>query len=149
MTKKPLLKRPVFWIAAIVVVFLLIAISQCGHDDAPVSASPSTGGPASGSSSAPAADDPLSDGGWGVSDIQIADSQFGTSVTARVTNGRDATRTGLFTLTVFSNGQRIGDFSGSASDVEAGQTSTVTFVGSTEHLDGDPTTFTYEFQNDL
>jgi hypothetical protein len=40
---------------------------------------------------------------------------------------------------------------GSANDVEAGQASTVTFVGNstTDSLPGDAATYTFEFQNDM
>lgn len=50
---------------------------------------------------------------------------------------------------MFSNGQRIGDFQGAANDVEAGTTSTVTFIGTTDQLPGDPATYTYEFQSEF
>lgn len=91
----------------------------------------------------------MSDGGWILSDVQADPSQFGTAFTGRVTNTEDQTRTGLFTLTVFSDGQRIYQTSGSANDVEPHQTATVTFVGATEDLPGDPAGWTYEFQSDL
>ena len=95
--------------------------------------------------------DPLSDGGWTASDVQVEVTQFGTSITGRITNTDAASRSGIFTLTIFdAAGARIGETQGSVSDVEAGGTATVTFIGmtSTEQLPGDPATYTYELQND-
>jgi hypothetical protein len=97
----------------------------------------------------PAEDDPLSDGDWTLSDVQIERTEFGDGITARVTNNADESRTGIFTLTIFgADGSRIGESSGSVNDVEAGGTATVTFIGTTEALPGDPATYTYAFQDD-
>jgi hypothetical protein len=149
--RKPLYKRGWFWLIVAVIVIAAIASSQ-GSDDGATGATPSTGGPQSSAPAAeqPAADDPLSDDGWTVSDIQIETTAIGPSISGRVTNNEDETRTGVWTLTVFSNGQRVYDAMGSASDVEAGSTATVTFVGtSQDEIAGDPATFTYELQSDI
>jgi hypothetical protein len=158
--KKSLFKRPLFWVLVIVVLVIVIIASSAGGSDKPGPASTSTGAPQSsaasagavGATSAPAAkptDDPFADGGWTASDIQVEKSQFGTSVSARVTNTGDVTKTGVFTITIFSNGQRIADVQGSASDVEPGTASTVKFIGTTQTLPGDPSTYTYEFESDF
>lgn len=160
--KKSFFKRPIFWILVIVVIVIIAIIAGNSGGSGNNSANaPSTGAPQSsaapssgvGATTSPAApkasDDPFSDGGWKISDIQVQPGQFGTSVTGRVTNQTNATKTGVFTLTIFSNGQRIADVQGSANNVEAGQTSTVTFIGTTQNLPGDPSTYTYEFQSDF
>jgi len=154
--KKPIFKKVWFWLLVIVAVVIIAKVAGGGGSEDTASA-PGTAGTATadGSAEAPAeapADDPLSDGGWTASDIQVERTQFGDSITARVTNNEDTARTGVFTLTVFGpDGARIGETMGSANEVEAGQAATVTFVGSstTDALPGDPATYTYEFQNDL
>ena len=153
---KPIYKRVWFWLLAIVAVIAIVAVAGGGGSDTTASApgtaetAPADGAAGEAPSEAPA-DDPLSDGGWTASDIQVERSQFGDSITARVTNTEDSSQTGVFTLTVFGpDGTRIGEAMGSANEVEAGQASTVTFLSSsTEALPGDPATWTYEFQNDL
>jgi len=152
--KKPIFKKVWFWLLVIVALTIIATVAGRGDSETTASA-PGTAATADGSAEAPAeapADDPLSDGGWTASDIQVERTQFGDSITARVTNTEDNAQTGVFTLTVFGpDGARIGETMGSANDVEAGQTATVTFIGSTttDSLPGDPATYTYEFQNDL
>jgi hypothetical protein len=154
--KKPIFKKVWFWLLVIVAVVIIATVTGGGDDETTASA-PGTAesAPADGSAEAPAAapaDDPLSDGGWTASDIQVERTQFGDSITARVTNDKDTSRTGVFTLTIFGpDGARIGETMGSANDVEPGQAATVTFVGNTtsDALPGDPATYTYEFQNDM
>lgn len=132
-------------VAAIVVVGIIVS---SGGDDSTSVAAGIDAAPTSGASPT-AQDDPLEDGGWVASDIQVKREQFGTSITARIQNTEDHSRTGVFTLTVFSGGQRIYEAMGSANDVEAGSTATVTFVGTTDDLDGDVASYTYELQNDM
>ena len=102
------------------------------------------------SSAQPAtASDPLSDGGFTASDIQVEDGSLGTSITARVTNTDTTSRSGLFTLTIFdADKNRIGETQGSVNELEAGQTATVTFIGTTDELPGDPATYSYQLQTD-
>lgn len=157
--KKSFFKRPIFWILVIIVIVIIAAASSCNGGNSPTSnAAPSTGSPQSSSAApssssaspaVPSTDDPFLDGGWKISDIQVQPGQFGTSISGRVTNQTNATKTGVFTLTIFSNGKRIADVQGSANDVEAGQTATVTFIGTTQNLPGDPATYTYDFQSDF
>jgi hypothetical protein len=153
--KKPIFKRVWFWLLVIVAVTAVYAVAGSGGSETASAPGTAASAPAGGSAETPAeapADDPLSDGGWTASDIQVERSQFGDSITARVTNNEDSSRTGVFTLTIFGpDGARIGETMGSANEVEAGQASTVTFIGtsSTDSLPGDPATYTYEFQNDM
>lgn len=169
--RKPIYKRAWFWVAVVAALLIIgIAAGQGGDNDGETSATTATGRTgqpaesttASKSSEAPAttapepepvepspAEDPLTDNGWTASDIQVEQSEFGTSITARIKNNEATTRTGIWTLTVFSGGQRIHNATGSASDVEPGQTATVTFIGTTEQLPGDPATYTYELQSDF
>jgi hypothetical protein len=149
--KKPIFKKVWFWLLVIVAVIIIATVANSG-DGGETASAPGTATTAPADGSAAAADDPLSDGGWTVSDIQVERTQFGDSITARVTNTENSSRTGIFTLTIFGpDGARIGDVTGSANGVEAGQASTVTFIGtsSTDSLPGDPATYTYEFQNDM
>lgn len=175
--KKPLYKRVWVWIVGLILVVVLgQAVSGGGDSGAPAAApaaSPTVEAAPSTESSAPAptsaeattaapaptptvaspeeevADD-LSDDEWAASDIQVERSEFGDSVTARVTNNADGPRTGVFTLTIFdASGERIGQTMGSASDVAPGDTDTVTFIGSTEPFPGDPATYSFEFQSDF
>jgi hypothetical protein len=152
--KKPIFKKVWFWLLVIVAVIIIATVANSGDGETASAPGTATNAPADGSA-APAeapADDPLSDGGWTASDIQVERTQFGDSITARVTNTEVQAQTGVFTLTIFGpDGARIGETMGSANDVEPGQTATVTFVGtsSTDSLPGDPATYTYEFQNDL
>lgn len=154
--KKPFFKKVWFWLLVIVAIAIIAAVAGGGGSETASAPGTSESAPADGSTAeapaaeAPAEDDPLSDGGWTASDIQLERTQFGDSITARVTNNEDSAATGIFTLTVFGpDGARIGEVTGSANDVEPGQAATVTFVGTTENLPGDPATYTYEFQNDL
>ena len=149
--KKPIFKKVWFWLLVIVAVIIIATVANSG-DGGETASAPGTATTAPADGSAAPADDPLSDGGWTASDIQVERTQFGDSITARVTNTETSSRTGIFTLTIFGpDGARIGDVTGSANEVEAGQSSTVTFIGtsSTDSLPGDPATYTYEFQNDL
>src|SRR4051812_43726040 len=146
--KKPIFKKVWFWLLVIVAVIIIATVAGGGDSETASAPGSATSAPADGSAEAPA-DDPLSDGGWTVSDIQVERTQFGDSITARVTNTEDHAQTGVFTLTIFGpDGARIAEAMGSANDVEAGQASTVTFIGSstTDSLPGDPATYTYEFQ---
>ena len=111
---------------------------------------------ADGSAEAPAeapADDPLSDGGWTASDIQVERTQFGDSITARVTNTEDNAQTGVSTLTVFGPmAHASGEYEGSANDVEAGQSATRRPSSTAQPPTArraTPPPYTYEFQNDL
>jgi hypothetical protein len=150
--KKPIFKKVWFWLLVIVAVIIIAKVAG-GGDSKTASAPGSADSQSAESTAAEApADDPLSDGGWTASDIQVERTQFGDSITARVTNNKDTSRTGVFTLTIFGpDGTRIGKTMGSANEVEPGQASTVTFIGSstTDALPGDPATWTYEFQNDM
>lgn len=164
--KKPIFKKWWFWVGIIVLIVIIASAAGGGGDSnesspaattapqAQQSDPASTGGaetsaaePAPTTEAAPA-DDPLADGDWAASDIQIENSQFGTSMTARVTNTGSDSLSGLFTITVFDQGgARIANFQGSASDVEPGSASTVTFIGTTETLEGDASTYSYEFED--
>jgi hypothetical protein len=163
--KKPIWKRWWFWLLAIIGLFIVIGALSGGGDD-PSSApdpqptmeqqqpapAPSEGQPTPEDEEAPppAPTDPLSDGGWTASDIRAEGSQFGTSITARIVNEEDSTRSAVFTLSIFGpDGEFIGDTSGAVNDVEPGSAATVTFVGITEDLPGDPSEWTYELQNDF
>ena len=151
--KKPIFKKVWFWLLVIVAVIIIAKVAGGGDSNSASAPGAAASAPAEGSAKASApADDPLSDGGWTASDIQVERTQFGDSITARVTNDKDTSRTGVFTLTIFGpDGARIGETMGSANDVEPGQAATVTFVGNTtsDALPGDPATYTYEFQNDM
>ncbi|WP_142458547.1 hypothetical protein [Geodermatophilus aquaeductus] len=149
--KKPIFKKVWFWLLVIVAIAIIATVAGGGGGESASAPGTSESAPADGSTAeAPAQDDPLSDGGWTASDIQLERTQFGDSITARVTNNEDSAATGIFTLTVFGpDGARIGEVTGSANEVEPGQAATVTFIGTTENLPGDPATYTYEFQNDL
>jgi hypothetical protein len=74
--------------------------------------------------------------------------RFGDAVSARITNTSSQSLSGLFTLTIFgADGSRIGQTQGSASDVGPGEAAAVTFIGMTDQLPGDPSSYTYEFQD--
>jgi hypothetical protein len=138
---------------SLLAIVLSIAISAAfagAVDDAIDAAStPSAVTPGPADDSAPADNDPLSDGGFSASDIQVENGGFGTAITARVTNNENTSRSALFTLTIFdANKNRIGETQGSVNDLEAGQAATVTFIGTTDQLPGDPGTYTYELQTD-
>lgn len=160
-SRKPIYKRWWFIVGAVLLGTFVAAAIAAGQADptssptAPAEAqiqtapAPITPEQPTPPAAAPADDDPLSDGGWAASDIQIEQDQFGTGITAQVTNTEGITRTGVFTLTVFSDGQRIYQANGAANAVEAGQTATVTFIGSTESIGDDPSRFTYQFQSDF
>lgn len=153
--KKPFYKKWWFWLIAVIVV-IIIATQAGGSGDGETGATPSTGGVESSAPEAPAedaspapADDPLSDDGWTASSISVDAQSFATTITARITNNESGTRSGAFTLTVFSNGEVVTAANGFVNDVEGGSTNTVTFM-STDDLSGvDPATFTYELQNDF
>lgn len=152
-TGKPIYKKLWFWLAVLVVVVIVIAATSGGGDEPTRENAPTTGqaveeSPASEPAEEPA-DDLLADDDWKVSDIQLSDSPIGTSITARVTNNADETRTGVFTLTIFENGQMVTSTQGSASDVEAGSTATVTFIGTTDDSISADGNYTYEFQSDF
>lgn len=92
---------------------------------------------------------PLSDGGWALSQILTAYSSRGTAIEAQVVNTRDQPRSGTFTLTILGpDGARLRQTHGSAPDVAAGATVTVTFVAATDPLPGDPAGYTYQFHAD-
>lgn len=145
--KTPVYKRVWFWLLVIVtliVVFAIVGVSGSSSSSAPASGTASVPG-----ASTPADDDPLSDGGWTLSDVQVDSVQYGyTNLSARVTNTEDSTRSGLFTLTIFNGDERVGQTSSSVADVEAGQAATVQFMVS-EELPGDSTLWSYELQSDL
>ncbi|RBY86865.1 hypothetical protein [Blastococcus sp. TF02A-26] len=153
--KKPFYKKWWFWLIVVIVV-IIIATQSGGSDDGETGATPSTGGVESSAPEAPAeeaapapADDPLSDDGWTASSISVDAQSFGTTITARLTNNEGGTRSGAFTLTVFSNGEVVAAANGFVNDVEGGSTQTVQFIA-TDDLSGvDPATFTYELQNDF
>lgn len=151
--RKPIYKRWWFWLAiAIVAIIIAGAISGGGDGSTNTGQTGSTQAtqPSAGTDPTTPADDYLTDNDWTASDIQAKTTQFGTSFTATITNKAKQTRTGLFTLTVYGpDGTRITNVSGSASDVEAGQSATVTFIASTDQLPGDPATWTYRLQTDL
>src|SRR4051794_16011068 len=73
-----------------------------GQAASPDALRPPAGEPAE--AEAPAADDPLADGAWTASEITSSTEYGITSVTARVTNTSDSTRSGMFTLTAFDQG---------------------------------------------
>lgn len=145
--KKPIYKRVWFWAAIALVVIIGAASTGGGNTTSSSSGAPgaTTGQP---SQAAAPSDDPLSDGGWTATDIQARTDQYGTTYTARVTNTEGQTRSGLFTLTVFGDGKRIGNATGAANKVEAGQTATVTFIPTTDAVPGDPKAWAYELQTD-
>lgn len=97
---------------------------------------------------APVQDDPLSDGVWSASQLTPSTAYGTTSVTARVTNTGDTTRTAMLTLTAFDPaGVMVGTATGSTTDVEAGGTATVQFF-SMDELPGDPAGWSWELQVD-
>lgn len=135
------------WIVAVYVVLLVvgIVIGSCAVDRATVSNAGPTASSASQPPAAPA--DPMTSKGWHAADIRVTTDQFGTQITARVTNQQNETRTSVFTLTMLRNGQTVATATGSASDVPAGQTVTVQFV-STDKLT-DTAGLEYQFQSDF
>jgi hypothetical protein len=150
--RKPFYRRAWFWLLVIAAIVIIAVASGRGGDKA-VQTAPSTGAPApQAGSSAPAAqpaDDPLSDGDWTASDIRVDAQSFGTTITARVTNGQSGTRSGVFTLTVFSNGAVVATGHGAANDVEGGSTASVQFLATEDLSSVDPATLTYELQTDF
>lgn len=155
-TKKPLWKRWWFWLVLVVVVIAIATQASGGSESGGGGDASSTGAPADGptagdSPAAPApADDPLEDGGWLLSDVQATPSQFGTSITGRITNTQDTEDTGIFTLTVFDPaGARVASTQGSANEVGPGETATVTFIGTEDWSPVAGVQYRYELQNDL
>jgi hypothetical protein len=149
--RKPFYRRAWFWLLVIAaIVIIAVASNSKGGDSAAPGAQTSapapTGTPVT--PSAPA-DDPLSDGDWTASDIRVDAQSFGTTITARVTNGQSGTRSGLFTLTVFSNGAVVATGHGAANDVEGGSTASVQFLATEDLSSVDPATLTYELQTDF
>src|SRR4051794_21159344 len=72
--KKPIFKRVWFWLLVIVAVIVIAAVAGGGGDETPSAPGSQASAPADGWAEAPAAapaDDPLSDGGWTASDIQV------------------------------------------------------------------------------
>jgi hypothetical protein len=152
--KKAILRRPLVWvILGILFLIIVIAIGMAGGEKPTPTAATSSSSSAvlAPEPGAPTVDpDPLSDGDWTASDIQVNQSQFGDSITALVTNSANTTRSGLFTLIVYDQlGVRIGTATGAASDVEPGTASIVTFVSAERAIGGDPSTWTYILQSDL
>lgn len=90
------------------------------------------------------------DKGFAISDLQVrSDGQTESpdwEGVARITNETTATKSGVFTVTVFRNGSIIATLRGSVSDLAAGATNTVNFVSTDDFTPGD---FTTDFQTDF
>lgn len=140
-----------FWLLVWAAMIAMVLVTAgCGTENSVEDGAAATGPSASPPQSAPPrpGENQLADGGWQASDIRVEQTQFGLSITARVTNTQSSTRTGLFTLTLFKDGATVATASGAANDVEPGQTATVTFVSS-DNLTGGTEGLTYQFQSDL
>lgn len=124
------------------------AVTPPSHtsSDVPTSSSAPAIATTTSKSNPPASD--LSDKDWKASDIQVENSQFGTSVTAEITNAAKSSRSGIFTITIYMGDKRIYNAQGAAQEVSAGQTVTVTFIGTTDKLPGVASDYTYKFQCD-
>ncbi|WP_211202853.1 hypothetical protein [Geodermatophilus dictyosporus] len=158
--KKSIYKRVWFWLLAGLAVIIIAAAAGGGGDGETSAADPTTptaeqpadsGGsaaepPAPAPAPAPPQDDPLEDDGWVLGEVQV-ETGLVNSLTARITNNESSTRSAFFTITVLGpDGSLVGSAVGAANDVEAGVTATVTLLSS-EDLEGDPATFTYELQS--
>ena len=87
-----------------------------------------------------------SDKGFSIADLQLASDGTGDwQAVARITNTTTATRTGVFTVTIFRAGSVLATVQGSVSSLAASNANTVTFVGFTPYSAGDVTT---TFQTD-
>ena len=87
-----------------------------------------------------------SDKGFSIAGLQLAQDGLGDwQAVARITNTTTATRTGVFTVTIFRAGSVIATVQGSVSSLAAANANTVTFVSSTPYSAGDVTT---TFQTD-
>jgi hypothetical protein len=88
-----------------------------------------------------------SDKGWVVQSLNVKRDFVGAfDGTVRLTNSNDSSRSGAFTITLFRSGKQIGVLQGTADDVVAGKTVTVSLV-SEDHFSAG--SFSYDFQADL
>jgi hypothetical protein len=157
--KKPIYKRVWFWLLVGIAV-IIIAANSGGDEDGgttaadpsqPAAEQPADSGGSTAESPAPAPepapqDDPMEDDGWVLGEVQVETGLI-NSLTARITNNENSTRSAFFTITVLGpDGSLVGNATGAANDVEPGVTATVTLLSS-EDLEGDPATFTYELQS--
>lgn len=129
---------PWILLAALAAVVIAAVASGGGNDPAAPTPAGQVEQPADPPAPAPVEDDPMTDGGWAMSDVQIDNNSIvGASISARIMNLDPVTRSGLFTITVFDEGgARVADATGAANDVEAGQTVTVTFIPTGDELTG-------------
>lgn len=146
--------------SATLAVVLATALSACAPTDSTTTSSGDSAADSS-KSTAPAAKAPKksgapvksaksakpSDGGWVVESYQLKNDGLGDfGGTARITNTKGETRTGIFTITAFKAGKQVASLQGSASDVESGKTVTVQLISTDKYVAGP---YTIDFQNDL
>jgi len=165
--KQPLYNK--WWFIALVAVVVLgivaaAVIDSMSEDDAartPTNSTAVSSAPPSSSvseptptpSSAPTADPTppaggvLTDGGWTLESVQLSDNGLGNfGGTMRVVNSEGETRNGVFTLTLFLDGEVVGTAGGAVAQVEAGSTATVQLVSLDPYVEGD---LTYDFQSEI
>jgi hypothetical protein len=166
--KKPFYKKWWFWVAAVIAVVVIAASAGGKKDDSTDAAASTSSAAAATTTTAPTAsvavttqapppattqapDDPLTDGDWTASDIQVDTSNpYVTTLSARLTNNSSGSLSAIFTMTVFGpDGTRLAQAAGSTNDVEGGTAATVTFLASSsDPLPGDPSTYSFELQVD-
>jgi hypothetical protein len=138
-------------IGGIVVLGVVIALASGGGDKKPSVAAatpisepvaePGRSQPEAARAPRPAAPAPsaMSDKGWTVVKGSVLISEDGIGDfdgTARITNQNDSEQSGSFTFTVFHGSQQVATLSGSASQVQPGQTMTVTLFTTDDYVPG-------------
>lgn len=122
--RPPITHRWWFWLAlALIAVFAFGSVATANRT--PTTEPPAATTTVPGPESNP---DPLTDEGWTASDIRVIQGEYGTEITATVTNEQTYDRSGVFTLTFVSDGRTLGTATGAANNVQPGQAATVRFL---------------------
>jgi len=99
------------------------------------------------SSSPPPTGGQLSDDQWVVESFEYNDGGIGLFAgTARIRNDADASRSALYTFTLFDGETIVATFIGSSSEVAAGDSVTVSLISGDDFVDGE---FSVDFQVDF